>query len=243
MEAAVDGCEAVVHAAAVVALDRRRTDEAMATNATGSSLVLRSAASAGARRIVHVSSTSALEGQPGRPLAADDRPAQGPGYGASKAAAERIARDLQDEGVAVSITYPSGIIGPAAGTALGETSTGMAGFVAAGIIPTAAAGNSLIDVRDLARIHQLLVDAETPVPRVMCGGSHVRMPELAQHLRALTGRRFPVLLLPPRFWRLLGRGADGLASMLDRDLPINEEGMTLSTTWTGTADDVEPLVG
>jgi nucleoside-diphosphate-sugar epimerase len=243
VEKALGGCDAVVHAAAAVALSRRRAAEIMAVNEAGARIVLETAADRGVTRIVHVSSTSALAVTPGRPLGADAPVAAGTGYAASKAAAERVARDLQAGGAPVRITYPAGVIGPAAGESLGETSQAMARFAAAGVLPTRRASLSLIDVRDLAAIHRHVVEADPAPPRVMCGGTHLTLPELGVQWSALTGRPFRTLPIPAAALPIVGRAVDRLASVLGRELPVTEESMALITGWPGTDDNVESELG
>jgi dihydroflavonol-4-reductase len=240
VERALEGCDAVLHAAAAVALERRSAAAIVAANTAGARNVLRSAAERGLSRIVHVSSTSALE-VTGAPLTASAPPSRAPGYAASKAGAEEVARSLQTDGAPVHITYPSGVLGPAAGKALGETSTAMARFVAAGVVPTRGGALSIVDVRDVAEIHRRLIGADAPPGRVMCGGIGLTMSELADQLRAITGRRFPVLPVPPAALRAAGRLADRLMSRLPLQLPLSEESMALITTWPGTDDDVDAL--
>lgn len=241
VERAVAGCDAVLHAAGAVSLDPRWRDETMRTNREGTRRVLTAAAHAGVDRILYVSSTSALDPSSG-PLHVESPVANGEGYAGAKAAAEDVARDLQARGAPVRITYPAGVIGPAAGEALGETSAAMARFVAAGIMPTPAASLSLIDVRDLAELHLRLLQPDAP-PRVMCGGTQLTMGDLASHLRALTGRRFPVLPVPAPVLRGAGRLADRIASILPIDLAVDTESMVVITTWPGTDDNARILLG
>ncbi|MCU0268493.1 MAG: SDR family NAD(P)-dependent oxidoreductase [Acidimicrobiales bacterium] len=243
VDRALSGCDAVLHAAASVNLERRRAAEVLTVNAIGTRNVLRGAAEQGLARIVHVSSTSALDASHGRPLGVDSPVAAGSGYAGSKAAAEQEARHLQAEGAPVHITYPAGVVGPAAGESLGETSTAMARFIAAGVLPTPGAALSLVDVRDLADIHRRLLDSGEGPARVMCGGTLLTMRDLGARLRALTGRRFPVLPVPPTALRLAGRMADRAASMVRVELPVSDEAMTLITTWPGTDDNAPAELG
>jgi nucleoside-diphosphate-sugar epimerase len=151
------------------------------------------------------------------------------GYAASKGAAEILARDLQAQGAPLHITYPAGLIGPAAGEALGETSTAMARFVAGGVLPTRLASLSLLDVRDLSEIHARLLAAGPQPARVMCGGAHLSMVELASLLREVTGRRFPIIPAAPRLLRATGRLLDRVGSVLQVELALTEESMTVIT--------------
>jgi nucleoside-diphosphate-sugar epimerase len=234
---AVDGADAVVHAAGSVTLDPRHAAEARTVNVDGTAAVLRAAVEAGLDPVVHVSSTSALDPFLG-PLTAESPVANGSGYAASKAGAEELARQLQAQGAPVRISYPAGVIGPAAGESLGETSTAMARFVAAGVLPTPDASLSLIDVRDVAEVHARLLGPDAPA-RVVCGGTHLTMHQLGEHLRSLTGRRIPVLPVPAGLLRALGR----LADRVPLDLAVDTESMEVITTWPGTADNAPADLG
>src|SRR5215203_150215 len=60
VDTALEGVDGVLHAAAVVAVSRRRAAEVLATNAAGTRNVIGGAVEAGVARIVHTSSVSAL---------------------------------------------------------------------------------------------------------------------------------------------------------------------------------------
>lgn len=237
VDEALEGADAVLHCAALVSIDRRDEAAMISGNLEGTRLVLSRARAAGCDPIVHTSSTSALF----RPWCAPLRPdmdvsdVRG-GYGRSKALCELEARDAQADGAPVSITYPGGILGPPAGTALGETAQQLARFIAAGVMPTRRAALSIIDVRDLAAVNLALLESPGSARRIMCGGHLVDMFELARQLRGLTGRRFPVPPVPPAALRLAGRGVDALRRVVDFETPVGQESMTLVTTWPGTDD-------
>ena len=168
---ALDGCDGVLHAAGAVSLDRARAAEVMAVNQAAARFVLRLAAEQGLRphrsRLEHNRTVR----DPGLPLTVDAPVATGGGYARSKAAAEGIARELRAAGAPVLITYPSGVLGPAAGESLGETSVSMARFVAAGVMPTPRGAISVVDVRDLAEVHRLLLEPGERPDRGVAGPS------------------------------------------------------------------------
>ena len=240
----LDGCDAVVHAAAVVSLDRRDATRMHADNPVGAATVLGRAAELGLDPIVHVSSTSALYRPGVGPLHGDMpvAPATDP-YARSKAAAEVEARRIRAEGAPVVITYPSGILGPGAGGALGATSTALATFVRTGVVPTRDAALSIVDVRDLADFHARLLAPGVGVTRVVVGGHLVTMGALAHALSELTGRRFPVLPTPPAVLRGVGRALDAARRVVPVPGPLTEEGMALMTGWEGTDDRVATALG
>lgn len=240
----LDGCDAVVHAAAVVSLDGRHAAAMAADNPASTKLVAGTAAAAGLDPIVCVSSTSAVYRHDAGPLRADMPVADlRDGYSASKAASEREARRLQADGAPVVITYPGGILGPAAGTALGEASTGIAKFLALRSIPTRGGALSIVDVRDLAAAHAALVEPHRGPRRVMVGGHLVTMADLSRLLEEATGRRCPVLPLPPAALRLTGAAVDALRRVVPVPGPMTGEGMGILTRWPGNADDVEAMTG
>jgi len=235
--AALDGADAVVHCAAVVSLDRRNDALMSSMNPIGLRNVVGQAAQRGLDPIVYTSSTSALfEVGAGVLTERSEVTSTRHPYGRSKGLCERIAREYQTDGAPVVITYPSGILGPAAGSALGETSVSMAGFVAAGVMPTRGAALSFIDVRDLANAYVAVMEAGHGPRRVMCGGTLVTMEELAVLLREITGRRFGIAPVPPSMLRGVGRMLDALGSVVPFQTPMTEEAMTLVTQWVGTND-------
>ncbi len=241
VDKALGGCDAVLHTAAAVTIKRADAARAIQINAGGAENVLRTAVERELSRIIHVSSTSALEFVPGRPLRTTSPVATAGGYAASKAAAEIVARRLQDDGAPVHIVYPGGVLGPAAGESLGEASTQISRVIGAGLFPTPAGSISLVDVRDVAEVHRRLLQPDERPARVMCGGTELTMNELAEKLRALTGRRLPVPPTPPGLLRAIGRAVDRLMTVVPLDLPITEEAMTILTQWPGTDDTVSEL--
>lgn len=237
--AAMDGADAVVHCAAVVSLDRRNEAQMLAANPAGLRAVVDAALDRGVERIVHTSSTSALF-RPGAGTLTGDHPVTDAdqGYGRSKAECEHAARRYQADGAPLTITYPAGILGPPVASAFGETAEGMAKFVAGGVMPTRRGSISWIDVRDLAAVNAALIDVEAPPARVMCGGHVVTMAHLADMLRTLTGRRFPIPPMPPAALRGAGRLVDAIRRFVPFDSAMTAEGMGILTHWAGT-DDAE----
>ena len=111
--AAIEGCDAVVHAAAVVGTDPSSEAAIEASNFAGALNVLGSAADAGCDPIVHVSSTAALFPFSTDPVTGDHPVGNSRmPYARSKADSERLARRLQDSGHGVVIVYPGGVFGP-----------------------------------------------------------------------------------------------------------------------------------
>lgn len=206
---ALEGCDAVVHAAAVVAMDPSQADTMAATNLAGAHHVVGQAVAAGLDPVVHVSSTSALF-QRRLPQYHADLPVAGgsDAYGRSKAEVERYCRSLQDEGNPVVITYPGMVLGPAAGTMLGEAAQGVEGVLRLGVVPGRRAAWTVIDVRDLARVHAAVLVPGRGPRRYMVGGQRLTVRELAEELSATSGQRIRVVPVPDALLRGTGRVAD-----------------------------------
>ncbi|MCV2489357.1 NAD-dependent epimerase/dehydratase family protein [Geodermatophilus sp. YIM 151500] len=194
---ALDGCEAVLHAANVYALDSRRAREMAEVNVHGTELVLRTAHDIGLDPILHVSSYVALLPPPdGRPLSADSpvgRPA-GP-YSSTKAAAERVARRLQEEGAPVVVTNPGGVWGPH-DPHLGDTAR-VAVRMLHGRLPVLPPGPmAVVDVRDVAAAHAAAMTPRRGPRRYLLVAEDVPFADLVGMVRRATGRRIPGLVLP-----------------------------------------------
>ena len=234
---AVAGCDAVLHCAAVVALDRRRAADVLDANPRGVRTVVEAALEAGVDPVVHVSSTSALF-RPGlERLHADLPPAQvANAYGRSKAVAEAWVRERQAEGAPITVTYPAGVVGPPAGPAFGEWADGIVTHLRLGLSPVRGAAMSIIDVRDLGALHAAALEAGRGPRRYLCGGHFLTMTELGELYRDLTGRRFPVVPVPGGALRATGRVVDVALRVLPVDSVITGEAMSVLTQWVPTDD-------
>lgn len=116
-------------------------------------------------------------------------------YCASKAASERIARDLQERGAPVAITYPGMVWGPH-DPHLGETSR-LALLALAGRLPALAPGTVAVsDVRDLAAVHAALAVPGRGARRYPVGGGNLPVVEIMRTAVRLTERRLPVVTVP-----------------------------------------------
>ncbi len=98
VEAAADGCDAIIHLAAVPSVPRSVADPfgSHEANATGTLNVLLAARAAGASRVVAASSSSVYGASPKLPKQEDDRPLPLSPYGVSKLAAESYCRSFHE---------------------------------------------------------------------------------------------------------------------------------------------------
>lgn len=242
--AAMDGCDAVLHCAAVVDLGRRNAERVLRTNTTGVRTVMRCALERSLDPIVYVSSVSALFA-PGLDALDVDLPpvdATTP-YGRSKARSEAYVRELQRDGAPITTTYPGGVLAPPAGTAAGEVAEPVRYELTTGVLPTPDGGWSIIDARDLGRVHAAVLERGRGPRRYMCGGHYLSMRDTAALYRELTGRRFVVLPVPGAVWRGVGRALDTVARVVPFSTPFTAEAMEMATQWVSTDDHTLDALG
>lgn len=209
---ALEGCDAVVHAAAVFSLNAGRAEEMRSTNVRAAELVLGSAVEQGLDPVVHISSTVALVRRdgtgPGLPLG----DVKGP-YTLSKIGSERVARELQDSGAPVVTLYPGGVFGPH-DPYRGEQSERLR-WQLRGLYPLWPGATHAVDARDVARTVMAVLEPGKGPRRYVVPGHHLDAELMYGALERVTGRRFPHLAPPSWFAVPMAR----LTSALQRPLP------------------------
>ncbi len=221
---AVDGADAVVHAASVYSLDRRAAEAIERTNVEGTRIVLEAAHRAGARRIVHVSTLVALAGVRGARVGPDTPPFDAVGaYQRSKAASNRVARAMQHAGAPVRISYPGMVWGPHDPN-FGETSILVRNALRGLFLVLPASTWPVCDVRDVAELHVALVERDTPGSRYLAPVHTLRERELMHAIAQATGRRLPVVPVPRTLALLVSRASDLAARATPFATPFPYEG-------------------
>lgn len=220
---AVAGCDAVVHAAAVVATDPSRDAEVEATNHVGAGNVLCSAVEQGCDPVIHVSSSAALFPFRTDPVG-PDHPV-GPGrsaYGRTKARSEELARGLQAEGHPVVIVYPAMLIGPDDWND-SEQIGAMRLWLTRPYPRSAGFTLSFVDVRDVAAVLAESVRAGRGARRYVVFGHHLTCEEHIAVLGSARGRPLRTVPVPRTMLWLWGRMGDA-ARRFGRDLVLTSEG-------------------
>ncbi len=227
---ALSGCDALVHAAGLVALEAANAGRVLETNLHGVENVVGGACDAGLERIVYVSSAASLLGPDTLELDADGPVAEPTSaYGRSKAGAERFVRDLQARGAPVRTSYPTAVLGPD-DPGLSESNHAIRGMLRDVLIQTSS-GFQIVDVRDLARLHVRLLEAAPAPGRYLAAGRYFPWREFADLLEALTGATLRRVSLPGGLLRGLGRICDQVKKLVDFDFPMTLEAMTFATRW------------
>ncbi|MFT3900915.1 MAG: NAD-dependent epimerase/dehydratase family protein [Gordonia sp. (in: high G+C Gram-positive bacteria)] len=218
---ALDGCDAVIHAAAEIALhgDAEADRVLLERGLTGARNVIGGAVAAGLDPIVHVSSCAVLWPPKSTELTdpAEPLPGGSGAYGAAKTAIEAYVRELQENGAPIAITYPGGVAGPSIDGYGGEGGDGLHTLVKLGVVGRTA-GLTLVDSRDLADLHlRLLAPGQGP-RRITATGSRITGADLARALSAAVGRWVPYLPIPNSVMTGVGKLADRFPSLVPASL-------------------------
>jgi dihydroflavonol-4-reductase len=196
--AALAGCDALFHLAAVYSFARRAAARMEAVNVRGTRIVLDAAARAGVR-VVHTSSCGTCGPVPGRPATEEDAPPAyelDVPYKRTKIAGERIALAAAAEGADVVVVNPTTPVGPGDRR---PTPTGrMVADVASGRARAYLAGGALnvVDVRDVAASHLRAFEHGRAGRRYLLGGEDLELRDVFAHVARAAGRPVPRVALP-----------------------------------------------
>src|SRR3954452_6074 len=178
-------------------------------NAHAPVVAVEAAAAEGLKRVVLTSTISAIG------LATNGRPANedteyprdwlGLAYPDSKHEGELAALAAGERhGIEVVVVNPAYLLGvPIDREQPGETSTRTVGNYLRRRLPGVIdAPMNFADVEDAARGHLLAADQGAPGERYILGADNMSWPELIEHVAQVSGRRHPVLVLPPETARV-----------------------------------------
>lgn len=227
---AVRGRHAVIHAAALVALERKHAARVLHDNRRGIEIVVGNAFAAGIERVLYVSSVVALYRAKLAHVTTDTLgDADGSAYTRSKVECETYIRALQATGAPIRTTYPAGVIGPD-DPGLSEANRGVLAFFRDAPVVTDS-GLQMVDVRDVATAHVRLLEAPTGPGRHMLGGHFVPWARLVDLLEEVTGRKLRRYPVPGAVMRASGVVADVIKHVWDFQFPLSHEAMRIMTQW------------
>jgi nucleoside-diphosphate-sugar epimerase len=226
VDRALEGADAVLHAASVFAMDARKADEMRAVNVRGTDVVLGTAYRRGLDPIAYVSSELALL-PPGRgEVLTPHSPVKQPAwpYCRSKADSELVARRYQRQGAPVVSVMPAALWGPH-DPHFGEGAM-RATNVLKGRYPIVMRGGMHIaDVRDVAAVLVAVITPGRGPRSYMVAGEYISFPDLIRTLADLTGRRIRFAIFPSWFLAGFGRAADVVQRRVSARLPWDAEGI------------------
>ncbi|MCB1616832.1 MAG: SDR family NAD(P)-dependent oxidoreductase [Pseudomonadales bacterium] len=240
VESAIEGCEAVVHAAAATPMQIDSVEKLFAVNVGGTRNVVDCAINAGVRHIVCLSSITAIFNTEGNKVNADAEPVPSRmPYGQSKVETEYYLRQLQSQGQPIAIVYPGGIIGPEdPGTS--DALKALQYRIKNGFRIFGEGGMQHVDVRDLATFICILLEKEER-GRFLIPGVYVKWRALADIVEKAYG--LPLKRIEAQGWklRLIGRLVDLVRLFKKVDTPVSAETMRYATLWPNIANAPEIL--
>lgn|ERR671918_249977 len=211
---ALDGCDAVIHCAAVFSYHPRDARPMARTNLRAAELVLRTALEQGCDPVVYCSSVVALipVRTPGVTPQTPVGDSGGP-YVRSKAECESFVRGLQAEGSPVVSVLPGGITGPH-DPYVGESNENWIRRPLRGMFPFSLPRASLlfVDVREVAELFASCLTRGRG-PRKYVAGRPLTWNGGFQLMRRLTGRRLPQFPTPVPVARASASLFNGLARL------------------------------
>jgi dihydroflavonol-4-reductase len=202
LERAVEGCDAVVHVAALYSYDAS-PKELERVNVAGTRNVLDAAARKEVRRFLFTSTAGTCGPVLGRQASEEDEPPAWEldvPYKRTKLAAEILARDAG--AIVVNPTTPIGP-GDRKPTPTGRMIAGVATGRIQGFVATT--GLNLVDVRDVAKGHALALEHGEPGERYLLGGADLPLEEIFAAIADLAARRRPRLRVPYAVAQVAGR--------------------------------------
>jgi dihydroflavonol-4-reductase len=233
VRAAIDGCDAVIHAAANYALWSRDPSTLYDINVQGTRNVLGAAIDAGIKRIVHTSTVGTIRFRRDAPATEADiaRPQGISGhYKRSKYEAERVALRLARDGAPIIVVNPTAPVGSAD---LKPTPTGkvIVDFLRGRMPAFIDTGLNFVDVADVAEGHLLALEKGVPGERYLLGHAegNLTLAELLIRLSKITGLPAPRWRIPHAVARFLGNVDSVIeGDLLHREPRIPAEGVRMA---------------
>ena len=200
VRAAMDGCDAVFHLAAVYSFARSDAGLMQAVNVEGSRILLDTAARAPVRpRVVYTSSCATCGPVRGRPATEDDAPPAyelAVPYKRTKIEGEQLALAAAAEGHDVVVVNPTTPIGPGdrrptpTGKMIADVARGRArGYLAGSVL-------NIVAVQDVAAGHVGAHERGRAGRRYLLGGENLPMREVFATAARAAGRPAPRLAVP-----------------------------------------------
>ena len=232
---ALDGCDAVIHAAAEIGVSGGRGPSGTA-NVDGVRHVVGSAVARGLDPIVYTSSITVHLPTEEPVITVESPLAQGrSAYGRAKQAAEELVRSYQEAGAPVTTFVISGVYGPHPPDINGA----YAGLLAAlhgAMVVVPDGGVGVVDVRDLAGALAAAVEPGRGPRRYLAGGRFLTWEGWTLALSEAVGREVPMARMSAEEMIAMGRQLDELREHQEVDIPLSEEAATIMTTCVPTDD-------
>ena len=231
LERAVEGCDAVFHAAADYRLWVPDPPAMYRANVEGTRNLLEAARRAGVRRIVYTSSVACIGLPPDGTAGTEDTPVSLESmlghYKRSKFLAERVALEAAGGGAPVVIVNPAAPVGP---RDIKPTPTGQILLDAAlGRMPAYVdTGLNIVHVDDVAAGHVLAFHHGRIGERYILGGENLPLRDILITVTRLAGRSPPRLRLPHGVVLPIAYVAEGFARLTGKPTRVTVDSVRMA---------------
>lgn len=221
-----EGCEAVVHMAALISITGEQGGRVARVNVEGARRAAEAALRAGVERYVHVSSVHAYEHRCDR-LLDEGSPRTGPGapaYDRSKAAGEVAVREVAARGLPVVVVNPTGLVGPHdyRPSRMGRSLM----LMARGKLPALTPGGfDFLDVRDAAASTIAALDRGRAGEGYLLGGRWLSVRDIAGMVAASGGAAPPRATVPFAVAWASALAAEAAGWLLGAEPPVTREAL------------------
>lgn len=214
LRAAMEGCDTVFHAAAIVSFRRTDMEEQHRVNVLGTRNVVETCLELGVRTLVHTSSVAALGWAPDGEITAEDEPYSLPatrGYRASKHLAELEVLAGVRAGLRAVIVNPSVVVGERdvnfrGGQILREVKRGLTLFSIRG-------GMNVVWVGDVVEGHIAAAERGRSGERYILAGENLTHREVFTRTARVVGGVRPIATLPVGLLRVAAAVMEGAGSL------------------------------
>jgi dihydroflavonol-4-reductase len=221
---AMEGCDAVFHAAALVTFARKAREEQHRVNVLGTREVVRACIDARVRSLIHTSSVTAIGTPSPREPADETMPAEryhAGGYKISKILAEDEVLDGVRRGLHAVIVNPSVIIGERdtrfhAGQLIRDIKKGRIPFYVEG-------GMNIVYAGDVAEGMIAAAGRGRAGERYILAGENLTHEEVFRRTAALVGGRPPFARFPLPLLAGLGRIVESVSGVLGLEPPLTRD--------------------
>jgi farnesol dehydrogenase len=184
---AARGCDAILHAAALVSIWRKRSEDFDDVNVGGLRNVLAAQSAEGVSRIVYTSSFLALPPSDGAPAG------RGNDYQRTKLAADAVARQAAGDGTPIICMYPGVVYGPGSITE-GNMVGRLVGDHLRGRLPGLIGADKIWSfawIGDVAAAHVAALERGRLGTRYPLGGDNQPQRRVFEIVREITGQKLP----------------------------------------------------
>lgn len=245
VEASMQGCDIVYHAAADYRLWAKRPQDLFDSNVGGTENVLNAAESAGVSRVVYTSTVGCIgfqEGSLGDENSAVVYEDMTGAYKQSKFKAEEAALRKAATGYPVVIVNPTAPVGD---HDVKPTDTGkiILDFLKKNMPAYIETGLNFVDVRDVARGHLLAAEKGRSGQRYILGAQNLTLEQVFTQLENLTGIAGPKTKLPYGVAYAAGLISTGWSSISGKEprAPIDAVRMAKKKMWVSHAKAAREL--